>query len=242
MGACNGKADAAADKKYEFEGISTDAAGTVAVAVQKSLSRVSVGSVFTVTLDKSSGKPLGFMIDKSDPANLRINSFVDGCPGLAGEYNKTAPADRKLMPGFIICKVNGEGGSTMALLEKMKATTGTLELEVMSVEVPMWEVCIQKSRLTPLGMKTKDIPDSTSVMVVDIVANSPLAKFNKETQQQAIEVGDVISSCNGVFSVEEIGASTHPTHAGKQRTYYLGEIIQRVGDEAKLKVARAAPK
>ena len=24
------------------------------------------------------------------------------------------------------------------------------------------------------------------------------------------------------------GASTHPTHAGKQRTYYLGEIIQRV--------------
>ena len=30
------------------------------------------------------------------------------------------------------------------------------------------------------------------------------------------EVGDVISSCNGVFSVEEIGASTHPTHAGKQ--------------------------
>ena len=27
------------------------------------------------------------------------------------------------------------------------------------------EVCIQKSRLTPLGMKTKDIPDSTSVMV-----------------------------------------------------------------------------
>ena len=30
---------------------------------------------FTVTLDKSSGKPLGFMIDKNDPANLRINSF-----------------------------------------------------------------------------------------------------------------------------------------------------------------------
>ena len=27
------------------------------------------------------------------------------------------------------------------------------------------EVCIQKSRLTPLGMKTKDIPDSSSVMV-----------------------------------------------------------------------------
>lgn len=109
----------------------------------------------------------------------------------------------------------------------------------MTVEVPMWEVCIQKSRLTPLGMKTKEIPDSTSVMVVDIKPDSPLAKFNKETKQQAIQVGDVISSCNGVFSVEEIGASTHPTHAGKQRTYYLSEIIQRVGDEAKLKVARA---
>jgi hypothetical protein len=238
MGACNGKADAAAEKKYEFEGISTDAAGQVAVAVQKSLSRVSIGSAFTVTLDKSSGKPLGFMIDKNDPANLRINSFVDCMPGLAGEWNKTADADKKLMPGCIIAKVNGEGGSTTTLLERMKACDGELVLEILSTEIPMWECCIQKSRLTPLGMKTKDIPDSTSVMVVDINPNSPLAKFNKDTKQQAIEVGDVISSCNGVFSVEEIGASTHPTHAGKQWTYYLGEIINRVGDEARLKVAR----
>ena len=37
-------------------------------------------------------------------------------------------------------------------------------------------------------MKTKAIPDSTSVMVVDINPNSPLAKFNKDTKQQAIEV------------------------------------------------------
>jgi S1-C subfamily serine protease len=113
-------------------------------------------------------------------------------------------------------------------------------LEIMSVDCPMWEACVQKSRLTPLGMKTKDIPDSSSVMVVEIVPNSPLAKFNKETKQQAIEVGDVITSCNGATSLDEIAASTHPTHAGKQRTYYLGEIISRVGDAAVLKVARQA--
>ena len=46
-----------------------------------------------------------------------------------------------------------------------RACDGELVLEILSTEIPMWECCIQKSRLTPLGMKTKDIPDSTSVMV-----------------------------------------------------------------------------
>ena len=29
---------------------------------------------------------------------------VDGMPGLAGDYNKTAPEDKKLKPGYIIAK------------------------------------------------------------------------------------------------------------------------------------------
>ena len=47
-------------------------------------------------------------------------------PGLAGEYNKTADEDKKLMPGCIIAKVNGDGGSTQMLLEKLKSRSALL--------------------------------------------------------------------------------------------------------------------
>ena len=51
------------------------------------------------------------------------------------------------------------------------------------------EVCIQKSRLTPLGMKTKDIPDSTSVMVC---AALPDGCELFETERDVVS-GDVVA-------------------------------------------------
>lgn len=146
---------------------------------------------FTCSIDRPAGTSLGLNLDALDGTLLIISAMK---AGPVRSYNETVEDEEEaLLPGDAIVSVNGERGSSQALLERLKLDTA-LELSIKRPKT--FGIVIQRA-YGPLGLQVEHAPNGTSLLVK--MVNPGLIKdWNLSHRGTGIKRRDRVVSVNGL--------------------------------------------
>ncbi|CAE7893359.1 unnamed protein product, partial [Symbiodinium necroappetens] len=157
-----------------------------------------IPDLFEASCSTSSGS-LGLLMDATDPSCLIVKTIERR--GAIPEWNEVAPEGKRVSKYDRVTEVNGEGGESEELMERLLS----LDLTLFTITVQRPEARLVKLHLPgDTGMSVDCEKAKSAVPWISRISNGLLKSWNEDMPEQSVAVHDRIVSVNGCAGSSEL--------------------------------------